>query len=111
MSAVHIAVDLEAAERLMDDWLRLGLSRMPLEIVDCPDRRIVRCVMEVVTEALADGRTEVTVLVPRREYRRVWHRLLHDQTGNSIAKQLSRIPHANVTFVPFHLGSKVVASR
>jgi amino acid transporter len=104
MRAVHIAIDLEAAERLMEDWLRLGLARMPLEIVDCPDRRIVRCVMEVVSEALSDGRTEVTILVPRREYRRGWHRLLHDHTGDAIAKQLSRIPHANVTFVPFLLG-------
>jgi amino acid transporter len=110
MRAVHIAIDLTAAERLMDDWLRLGLSRFPLEIVDCPDRRIVRSVLEVVGEALGDGRTEVTVLVPRREYRRFWHRLLHDQTGDAIAKALARVPHANVTFVPFPLGAHLHAA-
>jgi len=108
LRAVHVAVDLHAAEELMDKWLQLGLSRFPLELVDCPDRRIVRSVIEVVSEALADGRTEVTVLVPRREYRRVWHRLLHDHTGDSIAKGLARVEHANVTFVPYQLGQDLV---
>jgi hypothetical protein len=104
LRAVHVAVDVQAAEQLMEKWLQLGLSRFPLELVDCPDRRIVRSVIEVVSEALADGRTEVTVLVTRREYRRVWHRLLHDHTGDAIAKGLARIEHANVTFVPYQLG-------
>jgi hypothetical protein len=104
MRAVHVAVDLDKAERLMNDWLRLGLSRFSLEIVDCPDRRIVHSVLEVVAEALADGRTEVTVLVPRREYRRFWHRFLHDRTSEAIAKALARVRHANVTFVPYQLG-------
>jgi hypothetical protein len=100
-------VDLHAAEVLMDEWMRLGLARFPLELVDCPDRRIVRSVLEVVSEALADGRTEVTVLVTRREYRRFWHRLLHDHTGEAIAKGLARVEHANVTFVPYQLGQEL----
>jgi amino acid transporter len=111
MRAVHVAVDLQHAEHLMDEWLRLGLSRFPLELVDCPDRRIVRSVMEVVAEAMADGRTEVTVLVTRREYRRSWHKLLHDHTGDAIAKALSRVEHANVTFVPYQLGMDLEAVR
>jgi amino acid transporter len=106
LRAVHIAVDVQAAERLMDEWLRLGLSRFPLELVDCPDRRIVHSVMEVVREAQTDGRTEVTVLVTRRNYRRFWHRLLHDRTGDAIAKGLARAEHANVTFVPYQLGQE-----
>ena len=111
LRAVHVAIDLPRAEELMDEWLRLGLSRFPLELVDCPDRRIVRSVMEVVTEALADGRTEVTVLVTRREYRRRWHKLLHDHTGDAIAKALSRVEHANVTFVPYQLGQEMETVR
>jgi hypothetical protein len=103
LRAVHVALDIDAAERLMDEWVRLGLARFPLEIVDCPDRRIVRSVIEVVSEALAGGNTEVTVLVPRREYRRHWHRLLHDHTAVSIAKGITQVKHANVTFVPYQL--------
>ena len=105
LRAVHIAVDLPRAEALAEEWRRLGLSRLPLELVDCPDRRLARSVLEVVAEALAGGQTEVSVLVPRRAYRRAWHRLLHDRTGEAIADAISQLAHANVTFVPYHLGS------
>ncbi len=104
LRAVHVAADPHQAEHLADDWRRLGLSRFPLELVDCPDRRISRSVMEVVAEVSATGDTEVTVLIPRLEHRRVWHRLLHDRTSDRIARAVSRLPHANVTFVPYHLG-------
>jgi hypothetical protein len=105
LRAVHVAVDPVAADELMDAWLELGLTRFPLELVECPDRRLVQALSTVVVECLADGRTEVTVLVPRREYRHLWHRLLHDRTGDDIARGVSRLHHANVTFVPYHLGT------
>ena len=108
LRAVHVADHLELAEELAEEWRRLGLSRLPLELVDCPDRRISRAVLEVVAEALGDGQTEVSVLVPRREYRRAWHRLLHDRTSDSIARAIARLPHANVTFVPYHLGDRPI---
>ena len=104
LRAVHVAVDLDAADALADEWLRLGLSHLPLELVECEDRRIPRAVAEVVAEALADGRTEVSVLIPKRQYRRLWHRLLHDNTADEIADAVEQLPHANVTIVPYHLG-------
>jgi hypothetical protein len=61
--------------------------------------------MEVVAESLHGGDTEVSVLVPRLEHRRFWHRLLHDRTADSIADAVGRLAHANVTFVPYHLGA------
>jgi amino acid transporter len=105
LKAIHFATDEHKAEILADEWTRLGLARLPLEIVDCPDRRITRGVLEAVAEAAAGGNTEVTVLIPRREYRRFWHRFLHDHTADAIAKTLTDVRHANVTFVPYHLGS------
>ena len=111
LRAVHVADHLEHAEELAEEWRRLGLSRLPLELVDCPDRRVARAVLEVVAEALGTGDTEVTVLVPRVEYKRAWHRLLHDRTSDSIARAIARLPHANVTFVPYHLGERPVAVR
>jgi amino acid transporter len=104
LKAVHIATDEHEADELVEEWTRLGLARVPLEVVECPDRRINRCALEVVAEAAADGNTEVSVLIPRREYTRFWHRFLHDHTADAIAKTLSNVPHANVTFVPYHLG-------
>jgi amino acid transporter len=106
LRAVHIAVDLYRAELLAEEWRRLGLSRLPLELVDCPDRRLARSVLEVAAEATADGETEVSVLVPRLEHRRAWHHLLHDRTGETIADALGQLDHVNVTFVPYRLGSR-----
>lgn len=105
MRAVHIAWDRVAAERLAQEWVRLGLSRVPLEIVDCPDRRVARGALEVVAAELSGGDTEVSVLLPHRNYRRFWHRFLHDNTADQIAEAVGRLEHANVTTVPFTMGS------
>ncbi|MFN8106080.1 MAG: amino acid permease [Acidimicrobiia bacterium] len=102
LRAVHVAADPDFADHLAQQWSELALSRMPLELLACPDRRIDRAVLELVLEEVADGETEVSLLVPRREYSRLWHRLLHDRTSNNIARAIARVPHANVTFVPFH---------
>ena len=91
---------------LADEWARTGLQRVPLEMVDCPDRRLIRAAVECVVRELSDGETEVSVLLPDRKYQGIWHRVLHDKTADAILEQLSRLPHANVTSVPFHLDSR-----
>ena len=111
MRAVHAAVDPVVASELATEWTRLGLSRVPLEIIDCPDRRIQRTLAETVAEETHAGDTEVTVLVPQRQYRRSWHQLLHDSTSKRIVDALSTLPHANVTIVPYQLGSRRVPPR
>ena len=103
LRAVHIAVDELHAAELAEQWGQLELKRVPLEIRECPDRRINRSVLQLVAEVAADGDTEVSILIPRREYRSAWHRFLHDRTADAIAKALGDVPHANVTFVPYHL--------
>jgi hypothetical protein len=103
MRAVHFAIDEAKATELAEEWARIGLQRVPLEIVDCPDRRLTRGAVECVVRELADGETEVSVLLPDRKYKGLWHRVLHDRTADAILEQVSRLPHANVTSVPFHL--------
>jgi hypothetical protein len=99
--AVHFAIDDVRARALEDRWVRLGMARLPLEIVECPDRRVVRAALEMADEAAADGETEVTVLLPRRSYTYGWDRLLHNSVGEQIAAAVSRIEHVNATIVPF----------
>ncbi len=99
--AVHFAIDTARAQTLEDRWVRLGMSRLALELVDCPDRRVVRAALEMAEEAAADGQTEVSVLLPRRSYTLAWNRLLHDSVGERIAAAVSRLEHVNATIVPF----------
>ena len=106
MRAVHFAVDEIAARELEDTWTHTGLARVPLEISACTDRRLVRAAVELVARELADGETEVSVLLPDRKYRGLWHRILHDKTAEAITAQVSRLPHANVTSIPFHLDAQ-----
>ncbi len=105
LRALHFDLDPDKTHYLREEWTRLGLTRLPLDVVECPDRRITRATAEVVAGELAGGDTEVSVLIPRRRYRRMWHQLLHDRTAESIAGALSGLAHCNVTIVPYVLGS------
>jgi hypothetical protein len=103
LRVVHFALDQHAADQLAEEWLAHGTSNVALDLVECPDRRITKAAVEAVARELADGQTEVSVLLPDRKYGGVWHRILHDQTADEIVREVSRLPHANVTAVPFHL--------
>jgi amino acid transporter len=105
LRAVHFDLDPIRTEELAQAWRRLGLGQVTLDIIECPDRRITKAAAEVVAEVLADGDTEVSVLIPRRAYTSRWHRLLHDRTADAIAQTLGGFSHCNVTIVPYHLGS------
>jgi amino acid transporter len=110
LRAVHFVIDSTRAQRLAERWVRLGLSRLPLELVECPDRRVVRAATEMALEAV-DGRTEVTVLMPRRSYGWGLRRLLHSSTGEQIASAISRLDHVNATVVPFDVRAALLARR
>ncbi|MCB1002842.1 MAG: amino acid permease [Acidimicrobiales bacterium] len=111
LRAVHLDLDPLVTADLARDWRTLGLGRLSLDIVECQDRRVTQAAAEIAAQELADGETEVSVLIPRREYRRLWHRLLHDRTSDQMVKVLSTLPHCNVTVVPYHLDLKSTPIR
>ena len=88
LMAMHIDLDPVRTTDLVDAWGRLGYARFPLEVVDCPDRRSDRTAAEFVAREMVGGDTDVTVLIPRRVYQRYWHRLVHDNSANTLAKAL-----------------------
>ena len=102
LHAVHFNIDNKRAELLISRWQQLGLARLPLDVIDCPDRRLGRAALELAAE-LTDGVTEVTILLPRRAYGKAWSRILHDQTADRIVDIVSQLPHVNATIVPFHV--------
>jgi hypothetical protein len=102
--AVHFAIDDHRVERLADAWAASAPENIDLRIVDTPERAARQYVYDLV----ADGRTQVSVLVPRLLHRKRWHRLLHDETAEELVDSLSKLPNVNVTIVPFHLGGDPV---
>ena len=102
LRAVHFVLDQHRADDLTDEWRTRGLGDMELELVECSDRRITRSAMEAAARVVADGRSEVCVVLPDRRYRGLWRRILHDQTADELARALARMPHVTVTMVPFN---------
>jgi amino acid transporter len=103
LRAVHFDIDAKAARELQEEWSRTGL-RVPLDIVECPDRRLGRAAIELVAEATLDGDTECTVLLPRRAFARAWQRVLHDRTADKIAAVIGQVPHVSATIIPYNVG-------
>jgi len=106
LRAVHFEIDGKVARELEGEWSRLGLSTLPLDVIECPDRRLPRATIDLVAEAVADGDTECTVLLPRRSFATGWQRFLHDRTADKIAAVVSQVPHVSATIVPYSVHSR-----
>jgi amino acid transporter len=106
MRAVHFVIDSAQAEQLREDWIRFGQD-IPLEMIDTPDRRLLRAAMELVNHEAAQQGTNVTVVLPRRSFSPLLGRLLHDRTADKIAAVVSRVPNSAATIIPFDVESRV----
>jgi amino acid transporter len=106
LRAVHFVIDNVQADKLRQDWVRASPG-IPLDFVDCPDRRLAIAAANLVSaEAVLPG-VGVTAVLPRRSYAPIVSRLLHDRTADKMASLISRIPHAAATIVPFDVRSRV----
>ena len=103
LRAVHFNIDAAATEQLKEEWSRLGLAHLPLDILECRDRRLERAALEYVADVVADGKTECTVLLPRRAFHSRLARVLHDRTADRIADAVGGVAHVAATIVPFNL--------
>jgi hypothetical protein len=106
LRAVHFVLDREKATSLREQWLRADRG-IPLDLVDCPDRRLVRAAAELVAGEAADPGTFVTVVLPRRGYSPLLGRFLHDRTADKIARVVSRIPRSAATIIPFDVQARL----
>jgi amino acid transporter len=106
LRAVHFVIDTDRAKELRDAWLRADRG-IPLDLVDCPDRRLPRAAGELVAREAGEPGTHVTVVLPRRSYPALLGRLLHDQTADKIARVVSRIPRSAATILPFDVEARL----
>ena len=100
--AVHAAVDPDTQEGLIERWMELRVP-VALDLVECWDRDVARTVERYVVE-LMGPRTEVTVVLPRRDFPHLRQRVLHDRTSRGIARALGRYEHVDVAVVPYFIG-------
>ncbi len=106
LRAVHFVVDQPRADHLRQQWLRADRG-IPLDLVDCPDRRIERAASDLVIRETCQPGTHVTVVLPRRSYPPLLGRLMHDRTADKIARVTSRIPRSAATIIPFDVTAQV----
>jgi amino acid transporter len=103
LRAVHFMVDDSRAERLRRGWSRLGFDKLDLQMVECPDRRLVRAVTELADDLASDDQTEVLLVLPRRAYQGLASRFLHDHTADRIVAAVTQIPNVSATIAPFNV--------
>jgi hypothetical protein len=111
LTAVHFVLDDRRAESLSKQWVKNeACSDIPLDLIDCPDRRLPNAAVDYAIRATADSGVELTLLLPRRSYSKVLGWLLHDQTAEDIARPMSQLERVVATIVPFDV-EKIISGQ
>jgi amino acid transporter len=106
LRAVHFVIDQPRADHLLAQWQRAHRG-IPLDLVDCPHRRIDRAAGELAAKEACLPGSQVTVLLPRRSTRPLLGRLLHDRTADKIAAVVSRVPRSAAMIIPFDVTARL----
>jgi hypothetical protein len=108
---VHFVIDDRRAEMLSKEWAKNeACADVPLELIDCPDRRLANAAVDYAIRATAANDVELTLLLPRRSYSKVLGWLLHDQTAETIAGPISQLPRVVATIIPFDV-QKIISGE
>jgi hypothetical protein len=111
LSAVHFVIDDRRAEMLSKEWAKNeACADVPLELIDCPDRRLANAAVDYAIRTTAGNDVELTLLLPRRSYSKVLGWLLHDQTAEDIARPISQLERVVATIVPFDV-EKIISGQ
>jgi amino acid transporter len=111
LSAVHFVIDDRRAEAISKEWAKNeACSDVPLELIDCPDRRLANAAVDYAVRATSSPDVELTLLLPRRSYSKFLGWLLHDQTAESIARPISQLERVVATIVPFDV-EKIISGQ
>jgi hypothetical protein len=109
--AVHFVIDDRHAQSISLDWAKnRALSDVPLELIDCPDRRLPNAAVDFAIRAIESTDVDLTLLFPRRSYSFLLGRILHDRTAEAIAAPISQLERVVATIVPFDV-EKIIAGK
>jgi len=104
VTAVHVSIDPEAAERVRSKWETWG-GGVRLVILESPYRLLVEPLLAYIEEILAQRQVTdtITIVVPQFVPRRWWHNLLHTQTALFLRLALMFRHGIVITDVPYHV--------
>ncbi len=110
--AVHFDIDPMVTKRLEQAWgaANTASSRIPLEVVECEDRRVDRAALELVADVVRDPDVFCMVILPRRGYPSRLQRLLHDRTADAIAGAIMHVPRTAATIIPYRMAPSRAAA-
>ena len=102
VDAVHFVIDDQRADEIKKAWLENpACADVPLELIDCPDRRLANAAVDYAVRMTAAPDVELTLLLPRRSYSGALGRILHDRTAEVISAPISQLPRVVATIIPF----------
>lgn len=103
VTAVHVTDDLEAAERLKEQWEDWGQS-IPLIIIESPFRSLMQPLLAYIeARRQHEPGSLVTVVLPEFVTKNWWEWLLHGQSALRLKAALFFQPNTVVADVPYHL--------
>ena len=105
ITAVHVSLDPEEAERLRQKWEIWG-EGIRLVILDSPYRLLVEPLLEYIEEinSLRQPNEVITIVVPEFIPRHRYNNLLHTQTAFWLRLALMFKPGIVITNVPYQVG-------
>jgi hypothetical protein len=104
ITAVHVSINPEEAERIRREWERWG-NGVRMVILESPYRLLIEPLLDYINEL--DARRQpneiITVVVPQFVPRHWWHNLLHTQTAFMLRITLLFRPGIVITDVPYQV--------
>jgi len=104
ITVVHVSTDEESRKRVEEKW-QCWNPGVPLVSINSPYRLLMKPLFDYITMLEKQRQPEdyITVLIPEFETKKLWHRLLHNQTGWILRTVLLLKKNVVVTTIPFHL--------
>jgi hypothetical protein len=105
VTAVHVADDAAAAERMRERW-RSRDDGIALVVIESPYRALIPPLLAYVdARARQDPERPITVVLAEFVPRHFWEYMLHDQTALRLKLRLFFRPNTVVVDVPYHLAA------
>ena len=102
VTAVHVASDMERAEKLRKHWIESNIG-IELEIIESPYRTVIKDIINYIDQVESDPRwTSITVVIPEYVPNKLLQNFLHNQTGQLLKLLLLLRKNIYVTSIPYH---------